>query len=178
MVRVTIIDSKGEATDRDLRVRVRTGAAIEFAPAAATAKVGEPAQIRPLDRVTGGSGAFQLVDAAVQTGSLTATANSGTGVVEVVPSAQGNALVNVTVRDTVTEQETTGVVRVTAVENRAAFAVPPLRAFVRALADSTVDVLAAVPGANSRALTVRSATVRDGQLRADVIEHLSVRVSG
>lgn len=178
VVRVTIIDSKGEATDRDLRVRVRTGAAIEFAPAAATAKVGEPTQIRPLDRVTGGSGAFQLVDAAVQTGSLTATANSGTGVVEVVPSAQGNALVNVTVRDTVTEQETTGVIRVTAVENRASFAVPPLRAFVRALADSTVDVLAAVPGANSRALTVRSATVRDGQLRADVIEHSSVRVSG
>ena len=178
VVRVTIIDSKGEATDRDLRVRVRSGAAIEFAPTAATVKVGEPTQIRPLDRVTGGSGAFQLVDAAVQTGSLTATANSGTGVVEVVPSAQGNALVNVTVRDTVTEQETTGVIRVTAVENRGSFAVPPLRAFVRALADSTVDVLAAVPGANSRALTVRSATVRDGQLRADVIEHSSVRVSG
>lgn len=178
VVRVAVVDSRGETTEKDLRVRVRSGAAIEFAPAAATAKVGEPTQLRPLERVTGGSGAFQLIDAVVQQGAVSVTANPGTGVVEVDAEAQGNAILNVTVRDTVTEQETTGVIRVTAVENRTSFAVPPLRAFVRSLADSTVDVLAAIPGANSRALTVRSASVRDGQLRADVIEHANVRVSG
>ncbi len=178
IVRVKIVDSRGAETERDLRVRVRTGAAIEFASAAATVKVDEPTSLRPLDRVTGGSGAFQLVDATVQQGSLTATANTGRGTVEVIAAAPGNAILNVTVRDTVTEQETTGVIRVTAVDARTTFAIPPLRAFVRSLADSTVDVLAAIPGANSRALTVRSATVRDGQLRADVIEHSSVRVSG
>src|SRR5690606_229717 len=55
---------------------------------------------------------------------------------------------------------------------------PPLRAFVRPLADTTVDVLASIPGANSRALIVQSATVKEGQLRADVIDHSHVRVSG
>lgn len=177
-VRVTLVDSRGEATERDLRVRVRTGAAIEFAPIATTAKVGEATVVRPLERVTGGSGSFEIVDATVQLGGVTAVANAGAGTVELTATAPGNAIVNVTVRDTVTSQETSGIIRITAVESRATFAVPPLRAFVRPLADSTVDVLAAVPGANSRALTVRSATVRDGQLRADVIEHSSVRISG
>ena len=177
-VKVMLQDSRGAETERDLRVRVRSGAAIEFASAATTVKVNEALTFRPLERVTGGSGAFQLVDATVQQGAVTAQANTGTGTVEILASAAGNAIVGVTVRDTVTDQEAVGVIRVNAVEARGAFAVPPLRAFVRALADSTVDVLAAVPGANSRALTVRSATVRDGQLRADVIEHSTVRVSG
>src|SRR5690606_9280476 len=44
--------------------------------------------------------------------------------------------------------------------------------------DTTVDVLDAVPGANSRALVVESAKVVDGELRADVIEYANVRVSG
>ncbi len=178
VVRVRVLDSRGAESERDLRVRVRTGAAIDFAPMASTVKIGEPTALRPLERVSGGSGAFQLVSATVQQGATTATANSGTGTIDVVASERGSSILAVTVRDTVTDQETTGIIRVTAVETRNAFAVPPLRAFVRALADSTVDVLAAVPSANSRALTVRSATVRDGQLRADVIEHSSVRVSG
>ena len=178
IVRVRVMDSRGEVAERDLRVRVRTGAALEFAPAASTVKIGEATALHPLDRVSGGSGAFQLVSATVQQGSTTATANSGTGVIEAVASERGSSTIAVTVRDTITDQETTGIIRVTAVDRRDAFAVPPLRAFVRPLADSTVDVLAALPSSNSRALTVRSATVRDGQLRADVIEHSSVRVSG
>lgn len=178
IVRVRVMDSKGAEAERDLRVRVRTGAAIEFTSAASTVKIGEPTALRPLERVSGGSGAFQLVSATVQQGSTTATANSGTGVIEAVASERGSSTLAVTVRDTITEQEITGIIRVTAVDRRDAFAVPPLRAFVRPLADSTVDVLAALPSSNSRALTVRSATVRDGQLRADVIEHSSVRVSG
>lgn len=178
VVRITVADSRGEATERDLRLRIRTGAAIEFAPAASTATIGEATLLRPLERLTGGSGSFQLVDAVVQQGSLAVTPNQGIGTVEVLADTAGNSLVAVTVRDTVTAQEATGVIRVTAVESRAPFAVPPLRAFVRSLADSTIDVLAAVPGANSRAMTVQSATVADGQLRADVIEHSRVRVSG
>ncbi len=178
VVRVRLIDSRGAESERDLRLRVRSGAAIEFTAAATTAKVGEATVLRPLDRVTGGSGSFQLVDAVVQQGTVTVTANQGTGTIELLAGSAGGSLVSVTVRDTVTEQETAGIIRVTAVDSRAAFGVPPLRAFVRPLADSTVDVLSAIPGANSRALTVQSATVRDGQLRADVIEHSRVRVSG
>lgn len=178
LVRVSVVDSRGAATERDLRVRVRTGAAIEFAAAAATVKTGEATVLRPLERATGGSGSFQLLDAVVQQGAAGVTVNQGLGTIDVLAPSAGSSLIGVTVRDTVTEQETNGIIRVTAVESRGSFAVPPLRAFVRALADSTVEVLSAIPGANSRALTVQSAHVNDGQLRADVIEHARLRVSG
>jgi len=178
VVRVRVVDGRGAETERDLRVRVRSGAAVDFTSAAMTVKVGETTVFRPLDGVTGGSGSFELVDALVQQGALTATANQGAGTVDVLAASSGSALLSVTVRDIVTQQEVTGAIRVTAVDARPDFGVPPLRAFVRPLADSTVDVLAAIPGSNSRALTVQSATVKSGQLRADVIEHSRVRVSG
>lgn len=177
-VRVSIADARGESTERELRVRVRTGASGELQSMATTVKVDETQTVRPLERATGGSGSFQLVDASVQQGAVTAAVNTGAGTIDITAAAAGNAIIGVTVRDTVTEQEIAGVVRVTAVESRGATAVPPLRAFVRPLADTTVDVLAALPGANSRALTVQSALVSDGQLRADVIEHSRIRVSG
>src|SRR5690606_18563715 len=123
-------------TERDLRVRVRSGAAVDFTSAAMTVKVGETTVFRPLDRVTGGSGSFELVDALVQQGALTATANQGAGTVDVLAASSGSALLSVTVRDIVTQQEVTGAIRVTAVDARPDFGVPPLRAFVRPLADS------------------------------------------
>lgn len=177
-VTLRVVDARGVETERELRVRIRVGAAMEFASSATVTRVGEATLLRPLERVTGGSGSFQLVDALVQQGALSVNANQGAGTVEVQAAAAGGALVSVTVRDTVTGVETSGTIRVTAVESRGAFGVPPLRAFVRPFADSTVDVLASIPGANSRALTVQSAAVKDGQLRADIIEHSRVRVSG
>lgn len=178
VVRLRVVDSRGAESERDLRVRIRPGAAIEFASMAMTARVSEPIAVRPLERVTGGSGSFTLTSAVTTQGSATVSANPGAGTIEVTAPEQGSSLLSVTVSDSVTGQETTGVIRVTAVDSRATLAVPPLRAFVRPLADSTIDVLASIPGANSRALTIQSATVRDGQLRADVIEHSRVRVSG
>lgn len=175
---VTVADSRGATTERELRVRVRTNAQLAFEPTVTTVKIGEATVVRPLERVTGGSGSFQLVDAVVQQGSVTATVNQGSGTIELKATAPESALVAVTVRDSVTSNEQTGVMRVVSVESRNALAVPPLRAFVRPLADTTIDVLASIPAANSRALTVRSATVNDGQVRVDVIEHARVRVSG
>lgn len=178
VVRVRVTDGRGEAVERELRIRVRPGAALDLAPMAVTVKTGEAQVLRPLERAIGGSGSFQLVDAIVQQGALSAVVNTGSGTIETTATAAGSAIIAVTVRDSVTEQEATSVIRVTAVDARGSYSVPPLRAFVRPLADTTVDVLAALPGANARALTVQSATVRDGQLRADVIEHSRIRLSG
>ena len=178
VVRVRVADSRGASTERELRIRVRAGASMDFPSIAATVQTDEATVLHPLERVTGGSGSFQLVDAIVQQGALSTVVSQGSGTVEVTANAPGTAILLVTVRDTASDQEAAGIIRVTAVESRGAFSVPPLRAFVRPLADTTVDVLSALPGANARALTVQSATVRDGQLRADVIEHSRIRLSG
>ncbi|MFA5712473.1 Ig-like domain-containing protein, partial [Mycolicibacterium sp.] len=177
-VRVSVTDSRGETTDRELRIRVRPGAAAEFTPIAATVKTGEPTVLRPLERVTGGSGSFVLVDAVLQSGGARVAVNQSAGTIEVTAAEAGGSLISATVRDTATDLEVSGVIRITAVEQRSALAVPPLRAFVRPLGDTTVDVLDAIPGANSRSLVVQSASVVDGELRADVIEHARIRLSG
>ncbi|MGI8394505.1 Ig-like domain-containing protein [Leucobacter sp. W1038] len=176
-IRVTVADARGESRERELRVGVRTGATLEFASIASTVQTGVPTVLRPLERVTGGSGSFELRDAAVQQGALDLTVGQGTGTLTVTAPG-GGALVSVTIRDTVTGQEVAGTIRITAGESLPALALPPLRAFVRPLADTTVDVLDAIPGAASRGLSVQSAVVVDGRMRADVIEHSRVRVSG
>lgn len=177
-VMLTVTDARGASTERELRVRIRSGAEVTITSSATTVRVGEPTQYRVLDRVTGGSGSFQLISATVQQGSLSVNVNEGAGELELAAVEPQSALVSVTVRDNMTAEEATGIVRVTSVETRDSLALPPLRAFVRPLADTTVDVLSSIAGASSRALSVQSATVSDGQLRADVIEHSRIRVSG
>ncbi|MGK0721954.1 Ig-like domain-containing protein [Leucobacter sp. W1478] len=178
VIRVTVADARGELRERELRVQVRSNAAIEFASIARTVQAGDATVFRPLERVTGGSGSFELLDASVQQGALDLTIGQGVGTLTVTAAAEGGALVAVTVRDILTGQEVSGAIRVTAVETRSALAIPTLRAFVRPLADSTVEILDAIPGAASRGLSVESAAVVDGRLRVDVIEHARVRVSG
>ncbi|MFA5606226.1 MAG: Ig-like domain-containing protein [Leucobacter sp.] len=177
-VQVTVADARGERTERELRVQVRSNAKAEMALIASTVQVDQTTSLRPLTRIVGGSGSTALVDASVQSGTATATVNAGTGTIDVTAREPGTTLIAVTARDTGTDAEVTGTIRVTAVESRPKLGLPPLRAFVRPLADTTIDVLDAVPGANSRALVVRSAAVVDGELSADVIEHARVRVSG
>ncbi|QAB16775.1 hypothetical protein Leucomu_01475 [Leucobacter muris] len=177
-VRVQVADSHGETTERDMIVQIRSNARAEMHPIASTAIVDQPAITRPLNRIVGGSGSYALVDASLQSGSAEVGVNLGAGTVEVRAKQAGTSLVAVTARDTGTDAEITGVLRVTALDSRPQLGLPPLRAFVRPLADTTIDVLDAVPGANSRALVVRSASVVDGELRADVLEHAQVRVSG
>ncbi|MHA3724140.1 Ig-like domain-containing protein [Leucobacter sp. HY1910] len=176
-VRVRVADAHGKTTDRDLVVQVRSNAKAQLTPIAATVELGQRITVRPLARVTGGSGSYTLVDASVQSGTAQVTM-SADGTVMVRAEQAGQTLVTLTVRDSGTKQETTGLLRVTAVASHTKLGLPPLRAFVRPLADTTVDVLEAVPGANSRALVVDSAKVVDGELRADVIEYANVRVSG
>lgn len=176
-VRVRVEDAHGEGTDRDLIVQIRSNAKAELNPIATTVEIGQSATVRPLARVTGGSGSYTLVDASVQSGAAQVSIGAE-GRVMVRAEQAGQTLVALTVRDSGTQQETTGLMRVTAVPSHAKLGLPPMRAFVRPLADTTVDVLDAVPGANSRALVVQGAQVVEGELRADVVEFANVRVSG
>nr|WP_237465298.1 Ig-like domain-containing protein [Leucobacter luti] len=177
-LRVTVRDSRGAEQDRKLTLAVRPDALPIVTGTAASAAVGTPTTLTPLDRVSGGSGSFVLVDVAPQTGAATATTHPISGAVEVLAPEAGVSTFVMTVRDAVTGAESTGALRVTATAAGAGLALPPLRAYVRPLADTTVEVLAAIPGAASRALAVTAATVTDGDLRADVVEHSRVRVAG
>jgi hypothetical protein len=178
VVRLRVADSRGDTTDRELVVQIRSNAKAVLSPIAATAQVGQPSGVRPLGRIVGGSGSYALVDASVQSGKAEVVASVNAGTIEVTAKQPGVTVIAITARDTGTDAEIDGVMRVTAVEARPELALPPMRAFVRPLADTTVDVLDAVPGANGRALVVRGAKTVDGELRADVIEHAQVRVSG
>lgn len=180
MLRLTVRDSRGEERQRELQISVQPNATPVFTPMATTVQVGRSAMLQPLERVAGGSGSFVLTDATVQAGGdrVKAVASTANGTVEVVASEAGEALVSLGIRDTVTGGELTGVMRITATPGAAQLTLPPLRAFVRPLADSTVEVLDTIPNAGSRALAVQSANVVDGQLRAEVIEHARVRVTG
>lgn len=175
---VTVRDSRGEETTRELTLRVQPDAPPVFAASASTVQVDEPTEIRPLTRVLGGSGAFEITDAAAQGSGSGLSVSHRTDAVEVTAAETGAALVSVTVRDVVTGLEATGVVRVTATEEAPELALPPMRAFIRPLSDAVVDVLDAVPGGAARTLSVAAAEPADGEVEADVIEHQRVRVAG
>ena len=180
MLRLTVRDARGAEQQRELQVSVQPGAPATFQAAATTVQAGATTALRPLERVAGGSGSFVITDVTVQAGGerVKAVARTGDGSVEVSASAPGEALLSVGIRDIVTGGEITGAIRVTATPGAAPLTLPPLRAFVRPLADSTVEILDAIPGAASRALSVQSVAVVDGDLRADVVEHARVRVAG
>ena len=65
MLRLTVRDGHGAEQTRDLQVSVQPGAVAEFQAMATTVKVGDPTLLKPLERVAGGSGSFQLVDVSV-----------------------------------------------------------------------------------------------------------------
>ncbi len=180
LLRLTVRDSKGAEQQRDLQVPLRADAAPEFIPTATTIQTGETTTLRPLERIAGGSGSFELLDVSVLSGGgeVSASANSSAGTVAVSATEAGSSVLSLTFRDSVTDTEFTGLTRITAANGGAPLSLPPLRAFVRPLSDSTLEVLDAIPDANARALSVQSAEVIDGDLRADVVDHSRVRVSG
>lgn len=179
-LRVKVSDSRGAVQTRELQVSVRPDAPLVFTSGATSLRVGQPQSLRPVDRVAGGSGAFVVKDAVVQAGAdrVRVSTRAADGTIELEASEPGSATLSVTVSDTVTKSEVTGTVRITATKSGSALALPPLRAFVRPLSDSTVRVLDAVPGASTRALSVAGTAVLDGDLQADVIDHSLVRVAG
>ncbi|MFD5599094.1 Ig-like domain-containing protein [Leucobacter sp. NPDC058333] len=177
-LRITARDGRGEEAQRELTLVVDPSATPEFTPTATTVQVGRSATLRPLERVAGGSGSYALLDATDPSGKIRVTPKAATGTVEVQADDAGSATATVTVRDTVTGGEITGQVRITATPAGPTLALPALRAFVRPLTDTTVEIFDAIPGADSRSLSVADAQVADGELQADIIDHAQVRVAG
>ena len=177
-LRISVRDGRGEEAQRELTLVVDPGATPEFTAMATTVQVGRTASVHPLDRVAGGSGSYALLDATDPSGTVRVTPKTATGAIEVEADVAGTATVTVTVRDTVTGGEITGQLRVTATPAGPPLALPALRAFVRPLTDTTVEILDAVPGAASRSLSVAGVEVADGELQADIIDHAQVRVAG
>ena len=175
---IVVRDSRGEERHRELQLAVQPDALAKFTSSAATVTVGRSLTVEPLDRVAGGSGSFALLDAVVQSGTAEAKPNRTAGSIVLSAESAGVSNVTVTVQDTVTGGEITGTIKVTAQASPGSLVLPPLRAFVRPLSDTTVEVLDALPGAAGRALSVVSADVAEGELRADVIDHEMVRVAG
>lgn len=179
-VRVTVQDARGQEQQRNLQVPIEPDAPAQFIPSASTIPTDEPVALRPLDRVAGGSGSFELLDATmVSEGTgMKVAANASAGTITVTAQKAESAVVSIVLIDAVTEMEFTGLIRITAAEGGAPLALPPLKAFVRPLADSTLEVLEAIPNSNARGITVQHVKVLDGDLRADVLDHSKVRVSG
>lgn len=177
-LRVSVRDGRGESAERELTLVVDPGATPEFTATATTVQAGRTATVYPLERVAGGSGSYALLDATEPSGTVRVTPKTASGAVEIEADEPGTATATVTVRDTVTGGEITGQLRVTATPAGPPLALPALRAFVRPLTDTTVEILDAIPGAASRSLSVADAQVADGELQADVIDHAQVRVAG
>lgn len=177
-LRVTVSDSRGKQTRKNLSVAVQPGAPAEFTPSATSVRVGQTMTVRPLDRVAGGSGSYALLDATSPSPNLRVTPHASNGTIDLQATQAGSTTVTVMVRDTATGSEVTGQLRVTATPVGPPLALPELRAFVRPLTDTTVEILDAIPGAGSRSLAVRSAKAEGGELQASVIDHSQVHVSG
>jgi hypothetical protein len=176
-VKLTVSDSHGAKTSKDLTVHISNSAKLEYQSVARTVQSGTETTLSPLDRVTGGSGSYSLEDATGSDINVVAKNNQ----VQVTPKKAGSFTVNITVKDTKTGKEVPGVMRVIATESEAPLTLPTLRAYVKPLTDSTIDVLAALPASESRAAAVtnvKTKAEKGGELHADVVDHSLLRISG
>jgi hypothetical protein len=180
-VTVVVSDSRGATAEKELLVTVSSSPSLVASPVALVAGIGETASITVGDHVTGGSGAYRVVDA-VETAStasgLVVAPNAAAGTIELSATAVGEYLVNYTVQDATTLAEQSAVLRLTTVAADAPIAIPPLTAIVRANEDTTVDVLGAVQNSTGRVLMVTGATSSTPALSVGVVGQSSVRVSG
>ena len=174
---VALSDSNGEHTQRDLSLTVSRAAQMQMEGLARTVSVGQPTQLDPLSRVTGGSGSATIERASSSDFAVTVRGNS----VDLTAAAPGSGVIHVTVRDTVTDAQLTGLIRVTAVDTALDPQLPLLRAYVRPLTDTTFDVLASLPGSLRNTAAITSVTPEPdtgAELHADVVDHHLVRIAG
>lgn len=177
LLHITVADSRGERTTKNLPLKIKQSARAQFQNYAETIQASTRTLLDPVTRIIGGSGNYKLVNATVLTGRGDVSVTSS-GKLAVQLPKEGIAVVSVTAEDSGTRANITGSIRVTAVTAAQQLAVPPLRAYVQQLADTTVDVLSAIPGSSQQALAVLSAVPNTGGLRADVLENANIRVSG
>lgn len=180
-VTVVVTDARGAAAEKTLEVRVSGTPAMQVMPVALTARAGESQTISIAEHITGGSGSYRLVDA-VQTAAtaegLEVLPNAASGEVEVSAAEPGQYVVTYTAQDVATQAEQSAVIRITAVDGRAALSMAPVTAFVRTGEDTTVDVLRAVQNTSGRVLILSDVESSTAQLTANVVGGERLRVSG
>lgn len=180
-ITVTVMDSRGARTSKQLSVAVSDDPPLETEPIVAIAGVGQARSVSLIEHVRGGSGSYRLVDAVASAGqaqAISVAPNVAAGTVELIAEAAGEYVVTYTVQDARTEAEQSGTLRFSVVSGSSGLAMPPLTAFVRAGEDTTLDVLDAVQNTSGRVLALDSATTSDAQLSVSVVEGARLRVSG
>jgi hypothetical protein len=178
---VTVTDSRGASAEKVLTLVVSASPSLDVAPIVLVAGAGEKATVRIDDHVTGGSGAYRVLDAVASTSSssgLLVVPNAAAGTVELTASAPGEYLVTYSVQDATTLAEQSAIIRLTVPEAGVPLSIAPVTAFVRANEDTTVDLIGAVQNSTGRVLIVSQATSADPGLSVSVVGQSQVRVSG
>jgi len=180
-VSVTVSDSAGRSSTKQLTVHVGKDAPVVTTAAVVVTGTGQPKTVDVLSHVTGGSGTYRLLDAAISQGAknkASATPNGSAGTVRLVSDAAGEYVVGYTVQDVRTQGQASGVLRFSVVDTSSALGMPALTAFVRPQQDTTLDVLSAVQNSSGKVLALVSATPDNARLSADVVDNDQLRVSG
>ena len=170
----------GASAEKVLTLVVSASPALEASPIALVAGVGEKAALRIRDHVTGGSGAYRVLDAVASASStgLLVVPNAAAGTVELTASTPGEYLVTYSVQDAETLAEQSAIIRVTVPATEVPLSVAPVTAFVRPNEDTTIDMIGAVQNSTGRVLIVEQATTDDPGLSVSVVGQSQVRVSG
>lgn len=180
-VTVSVMDSRGALTTKELSVSVSGAPALTIVPAAVVAGVGDTRSVSVADQIEGGSGSYRLTDAVIAAGDkdqVTVTPNAAAGTIRFSARSAGEYTVGYTVQDAQTNAEETGVVRFSVAAAGRELSMPPLSAFVRAREDTTLDVLQTVQNTSGRVLAVQSVSSDSEQLSASAVDSVQLRVSG
>ena len=177
---VTITDSLGASAEKVLTLVVSASPALDVSPVVLVAGAGEKTTVQVNDHVTGGSGAYRVVDAVASTtaAGLLVVPNAAAGTVELTAASPGEYAVTYSVQDATTLTEQSAVIRLTVPEAGVPLSIAPVTAFVRANEDTTIDVIGAVQNSTGRVLIVSQATTGDAALSVSVVGQSQVRVSG
>ena len=178
---VTVTDSLGASAEKVLTLVVSSSPALDVAPVVVVAGAGEKATVHINDHVTGGSGAYRVLDAVASGASsngLLVVPNAAAGTVELTAPTPGEYAVTYSVQDATTLAEQSAVIRLTVPQAGVPISIAPVTAFVRANEDTTIDLLGAVQNSTGRVLIVSQATTSDPGLSVSVVGQAQVRVSG
>lgn len=177
---VTVTDANGAVAEKTLDLVVSASSSLQAASIAVTGGAGETVTVKVADHVTGGSGAFRLLDAVDSAGGasgLVVTPNAAANEIELSATEPGEHAVSYTVADSVSQAEQSATIRYTVVDRATPLAIAPLTAFVRPGEDTTLDVLSAVQNATGRVLLLSDATSNNGNLNVGIVGASQLRLA-
>ncbi|MFT3798131.1 Ig-like domain-containing protein [Microbacterium sp.] len=181
-VALTVADTRGAASSKNLVVRVRDAPQPQLQSFAVVDTAGDRLTVDVASHVTGTAGDLTITAARVlDDAEATATVVGGSTQFDFAAAAAGAYRVAVTV--SAGGVEATGTVRITLLppDAPAGLSTAPVVAFVRPQADATVDVFAAVSNPTGRVLLLSDVVVHaaaGSSLKADAVGQSQLRVSG